>query len=103
MIFSDTEAHQSDISQEERDILNQAVRELAEKIIRKCDKNSDDSLQNREAHDFLKDMLRDSGIQAYSNIPETEIQQLFNEFDIDKNKTISRGELEKQLEWFIGL
>ena len=55
MIFSDTEAHQSDISQEERDILKQAVRELAEKIMRKCDKNSDDGLQNREAHDFLKD------------------------------------------------
>ena len=61
MIFSESEAHHSDISQEERDILKQAVRELAEKIMRKCDKNSDDGLQNREAHDFLKDMLETRG------------------------------------------
>ena len=108
MIFADSggEAHQQhsdDLSQEERDILKLVVRELAEKIIRKCDKNSDDGLQNREARGFLKDLLRDSGIQAFSNIPDTEIQQLFNEFDIDQNNTISREELEKQLEWFIGL
>jgi hypothetical protein len=64
MIFADNEA-QPDLSQEERDILKLVVRELAENIIRKCDKNSDDGLQNREAHDFLKDLLRDSGIQAY--------------------------------------
>ena len=64
MIFADSEA-QPDLSQEERDILKLVVRELAEKIIRKCDNNSDDGLQNREAHDFLKDLLRDSGIQAY--------------------------------------
>jgi FixJ family two-component response regulator len=43
MIFADSEA-QPDLSQEERDILKLVVRELAEKIIRKCDKNSDDGL-----------------------------------------------------------
>jgi hypothetical protein len=64
MIFADREA-QPDLSQEERDILKLVVRELAEKIMRKCDKNSDDGLQHREARDFLKDLLRDSGIQAF--------------------------------------
>ena len=83
------------MSSDEREILKEVVRELAGKIIKKCDRNCDDGLQHKEAHDFLKDLLRDSGILAFSQIGENDIQHLFDEFDTDNNKTISREELEK--------
>jgi hypothetical protein len=58
--------HEPDLAEDEREILKQAVKELAQKIMKKCDRNSDDGLQKKEAQDFLKDLLRDSGILAFS-------------------------------------
>jgi hypothetical protein len=42
--MSEIYKHDDDLSSEERQILKHAVRDLAEKIIRRCDKNRDDEL-----------------------------------------------------------
>ena len=75
------------MSPEEREILSKSISELAIKIIAKCDKNKDSNeVDQKEVKDFMKDLLRETGMFSSSN---KKIDQLFEEFDTDKNMRIS--------------
>lgn len=127
--MSQDQQYKAKVSDEERELLAQAVQTVVEDIWDTYDKDGNGFLDLKEARKFLRDVIRESGLyQADGGFgrqeevdhrgatglaivdhehrgakEERHVREAFFEIDTDNNRRISKDEMKEQIGMIIGI